>query len=199
METFSALLALCAGNSPATGEFPSQRPVTRSFDDFFDLRLNKRLSKQSRPWWFVTPSRQLWRHCNCILCMYHDSYSWIIGIDPQHIYAVGTIPPHNTTQLSPVRRQSNMHSVLLKMRHSRRRSHAIPGSHTDKRWRDFVDHRSHYGNSVRYEYSTSMAYCKTRRNSIANALEFRLFCHQYVLKFFKVYRNYNLLPSPCFK
>ena len=47
METFSALLALCEGNQPATGEFPSQRPVTRSFDDLFDLRLNKRLSKQS--------------------------------------------------------------------------------------------------------------------------------------------------------
>ena len=47
MEIFSALLALCAGNSPVTGEFPSQRPVTRSFDVFFDLRLNKR-SKQSR-------------------------------------------------------------------------------------------------------------------------------------------------------
>ena len=39
MDTFSALLALCAGNSPVTGEFPSQRPVTRSFDVFFDLRL----------------------------------------------------------------------------------------------------------------------------------------------------------------
>ena len=46
METFSALLALCAGNSPVTGEFPTQRPVTRSFDVFYDLRLNKRLSKQ---------------------------------------------------------------------------------------------------------------------------------------------------------
>ena len=64
METFSALLALCAGNSPATCEFPSQRPVTRSFDVFFDLRLNKRLSKQSRGWWFETPSHPLWRHCN---------------------------------------------------------------------------------------------------------------------------------------
>ena len=39
METFSALLALCAENSPVTGEFPSQRPVTRSFDAFFDLHL----------------------------------------------------------------------------------------------------------------------------------------------------------------
>ena len=47
METFSALLAICAGNSPVTGEFHAQRPVTRSFGVFFDLRLNKRLSKQS--------------------------------------------------------------------------------------------------------------------------------------------------------
>ena len=54
METFSALLALCAGNSPVSGEFPAQRPVARSFDVFFDLRLNKRLSKQSRGWWFET-------------------------------------------------------------------------------------------------------------------------------------------------
>ena len=48
METFSALLAICAGNSPVPGEFPAQRPVTRSFDAFFDVGLNKRLSKQ---WW----------------------------------------------------------------------------------------------------------------------------------------------------
>ena len=51
METFSALLAICAGNSPVPGEFPSQSPVTRSFDVFFDLRLNKRLSKHSWGWW----------------------------------------------------------------------------------------------------------------------------------------------------
>ena len=64
METFSALLALCVGNSPVTGEFPSQRPVTRSFDVFFDLRLNEPLSKQCWGWWFETPSWSLWRHCN---------------------------------------------------------------------------------------------------------------------------------------
>ena len=46
MESFSLLLAICAGNSPVTGEFPAQRPVTRIFDVFVDLRLNKRLSKQ---------------------------------------------------------------------------------------------------------------------------------------------------------
>ena len=64
METFFALLALCAGNSTVTGEFPSQRPVMRRFDDFFDLLLNKRLSKQSWGWWFEMPSCPLWHHCN---------------------------------------------------------------------------------------------------------------------------------------
>ena len=67
METFSALLALCAGNSQVTGEFPAQRPLTRIFAVFFDLRLNKRLSKQWWGWWFETPSRSLWRHCNGIV------------------------------------------------------------------------------------------------------------------------------------
>ena len=63
METLSALLAICAGNSLVTGEFPAQRPVTWSFEVVFDLRLNKRLRKQSWGWWFETLSRQLWRHC----------------------------------------------------------------------------------------------------------------------------------------
>ena len=83
METFSALLVLYEGNSPVTGEFPSQRPVTRSFDVFFDLRLNIWLSKQSGRWWFETSSRSLWRHCDvqsvkfewkCNNC---DSRTWI--------------------------------------------------------------------------------------------------------------------------
>ena len=64
METFSALLAICAENSPVPGEFPSWRPVTRSFDVWFDLRLTKRLSKQSWGWWFETLSSPLWRHSN---------------------------------------------------------------------------------------------------------------------------------------
>ena len=48
METFAALLALC------DRWIPAQRPVTGSFDVIFDLRLNKRLSKQSLDWWFET-------------------------------------------------------------------------------------------------------------------------------------------------
>ena len=54
---------LC-GEFTGPGEFPTQRPVTRSFDVFFDLRLNKQLSKQPWGWWFETPSWSLWRHCN---------------------------------------------------------------------------------------------------------------------------------------
>ena len=41
-----------------------QRPVTRNFGEFFDLHLNKWLSKQSRGWWFETPSPPLWRDRN---------------------------------------------------------------------------------------------------------------------------------------
>ena len=63
-KTFSALLAICAGNSPVPGEFPTQRPVTRSFDVYFDLRLNKRLCKQSWGWWLETLLCPLWRHSN---------------------------------------------------------------------------------------------------------------------------------------
>ena len=64
MEIFYGLLALCAGNSPVTGDFSAQRPVTRSFDVFFDLRLIKRSGKQSWGWCTETSSRPLWRHCN---------------------------------------------------------------------------------------------------------------------------------------
>ena len=86
-QTFAALLAICAGNSPFTGELPAQWPATRSFDVFFDLRLNKRLSKQSWGWGFESLSRPLWRHCNewfcwglmmhiCIFELGHHLFRW---------------------------------------------------------------------------------------------------------------------------
>ena len=62
-EIFSVFPALCMGNSPVTGKFPSQRPVT-SFNVFSDLRLNIRLGERSRRRWFETQSCSLWRHCN---------------------------------------------------------------------------------------------------------------------------------------
>ena len=92
MQIFSASLAFCAGNSPVVGEFPARRPVTRSFDVFFDLRLNKRLSKQSWGWWFETPSRPLWRHSNVcgtrrgwvskgLMHVWHHAFIWIHNSD----------------------------------------------------------------------------------------------------------------------
>ena len=65
---------ICAGNSPASGEFPAQRPVTQSFDTSFDLCVNKRLRKQSRGWWFEALSCPLWRHRNGALRAIHQLY-----------------------------------------------------------------------------------------------------------------------------
>ena len=80
METFSALLAICAGNSPASGEFPAQRPVMRSLDVFFDLCLNKQLRKQPWGWWFETLSCPLWRHCNgrCECLAYYTVQDFVV-------------------------------------------------------------------------------------------------------------------------
>ena len=80
METFSALLAICVGNSPVNGEFPAQRPVTLSFDVFSDLRLNKRLSKQWWGWCLNTQSGPLWRQRNV------ENYDYIYDMINQCIY-----------------------------------------------------------------------------------------------------------------
>ena len=61
------------------GGFPSQRPVTRIFDVFFDLRLNKQWSKQSRRRWFEPPSHSLWRHCN-EYCFYIRWVHWCVSL-----------------------------------------------------------------------------------------------------------------------
>ena len=63
---------------PLCGELTGHRwiPLTKASDAelwvFFDLRLNKRLNKQSWGWWFETPWRSLWRHCNG-LTMWHQT------------------------------------------------------------------------------------------------------------------------------
>ena len=87
---------LC-GEFTGPGEFPTQRPVTRSFDVFLDLRLNKRLNKQSWGWWFETLSRPFWRHRNDIdksgytpwLYWVHMLVAYLVSIiyrKPQNIY-----------------------------------------------------------------------------------------------------------------
>ena len=86
METFLALLALCAGNSPVTEESPSLRPVTRGFEVFFDLRPNKRLSKQSRRRWFETPSPHYQ-----ITLMIHTMYVLVSFLPCSVAYCVSSI------------------------------------------------------------------------------------------------------------
>ena len=86
METFSANWPFVRGNSPVPGEFPAQRPVTMSFDVFFDLRLNNWLSKQSWGRWFETLSCPLWRHCNDNPLDQH----WL-DIEPTHLCPIDVI------------------------------------------------------------------------------------------------------------
>ena len=99
---------LC-GEFTGPGEFPAQRPVTRSFDVFFDLCLNKRLSKQSRSWWFETQSRPLWRHCNALCLRRHrvgiviqlcrfNIISFFIGIWQRHLTQLITFIFHETVR-----------------------------------------------------------------------------------------------------
>ena len=85
---------LC-GELTDPGEFPTQRPVTRSFDVFFDLRLNKRLSKQPWGWWLETPSWSLWRQCNgcrqwCDATLYMGC-SWVVVLAICQLFALGNI------------------------------------------------------------------------------------------------------------
>ena len=97
METFSALLAICAGNSPVPSEFPTQRPVTRSFDVIFDLHLNKRFSKQSWGWWSETPSCPLWRNRNAKL--------YLSNFEPASIEEISKLirdSPNKSCSLDPI-------------------------------------------------------------------------------------------------
>ena len=92
METFSALLVICAGNSPVPGEFPTQRPVTRSFDVYFDLRPNKRLSKQSWGWWFqylnIKRYDHLYQNTSVdFICVIQNQRRCLCCYVEEHIYA----------------------------------------------------------------------------------------------------------------
>ena len=113
METFCTLLAICAGNSPVPGEFPTQKPVTRSFVVFFDLCRNKGLSKQSGGWWFETLSRPLWRHCNVIASVDLDTEGAVASVAMQltsfaEYFGPGTTL-HHCGQETPPRQRSGQH------------------------------------------------------------------------------------------
>ena len=81
METFPPYWPFMLGIHRSPVNSP-QRPMTPSFDDFFDLCLNKRLSKQSWGWWFERPLRSLWRHCNGLI--WYEPKQWLL-VDMPHI------------------------------------------------------------------------------------------------------------------
>ena len=90
METFSALLVICAGNSSVPGEFPAQRPVARTFDVFFDLRLNRRLNKQ---WWSCH------QHHHCLLSRLLRRYR--AHYDVITVHHIESMIASSTMRLSP--------------------------------------------------------------------------------------------------
>ena len=114
METFSALLAICAGNSPVPGEFPTQRPVTRSFDVYFDLSPNKVLSKYSWGWWFETLSGPLWRQSNArvnsLNCIIYQRMLCLLNIRAKRIW---------WNQYIILLLKDDMHSICLSILYSK--------------------------------------------------------------------------------
>ena len=75
---------LLCGKFTGPDEFPAQRPVTRSFDVFFDLHPNKRLNKQPWGWWFETPWWSLWRHVMKRIC------NWPYWVN-RYVYLIGNV------------------------------------------------------------------------------------------------------------
>ena len=109
METFSALLALCAGNSPGTPP-PPERPVTRCFDVFVDLAW-----MNSWDWWFETPSCPLWRHYNAYL---HQLIHMQVASEEHCVIIVVTIFNKKNNDVSRL-------SVFALHYHTNRRVHCI--------------------------------------------------------------------------
>ena len=98
------------------GEFPAQRPVTRSFGVFFDLRLNKRSSKQPWGWWFETPSWSLLRHCNDVLsrldAVKPTKYEYDSN-DPTYTFVEAQLPTYILTNGSLVNPTTGVFPTIL--------------------------------------------------------------------------------------
>ena len=113
METFFVLLAICAGNSPVSGEFPAQRPVTRSFDVFFDLRLDGRLSKHSWGWWLETPSCPLWRRSNEHMRVSYAVSLMISKSDLNSVFIIAVLYPISCYVRPDIKEPHSMISKIL--------------------------------------------------------------------------------------
>ena len=129
------------GNSPVSGEFPVQRPVTRSFDISFDLRPHKRLSKQWWGWWNDTLSCPLWRHGN---------ECWPLDYMPQlpllHVHLWLGLHVSNTTKQQQFSNKAAVQrKVTLHWRHNERdgvsnhrRLHGLPNRLFTRRFKENI-------------------------------------------------------------
>ena len=136
MESFYTLLAICVGNSPVTGEFPEQMPVTWSFDVFFDLRLNKRLSKQSWGWWFETPLRPLWRHCNAVRTIILNHIQWFNMMT----YNTSWRPAHLTQNMDSLYSEFYSRDISMNMNFVNFLDLMMPGSIESYIWKVNIMH-----------------------------------------------------------
>ena len=117
MEPFSALLALTAGKSPVPVNSPHKGNWRGAFDVFFDMRLNKRWSKQPWGWLFETPPWSLWRQCNVQtnLCSH-----WLKACEISFLDSFQTSHRSLTTSL-----EAGVSMLLVNLCHSHARSVSI--------------------------------------------------------------------------
>ena len=113
MKTFTALLTLCEGKPLVTDGFHPQKPVTRRFDVFFDLRLNERLGKQLWRRWFETPYHSLWRHCNIYGFLWQSSGIPIYDMKWEFMKATGEFVPSNEAGVQRVRDSNGRYAFLV--------------------------------------------------------------------------------------
>ena len=131
METLSALPAFWSGNSPVTGEIPSERSVTRSSDVSLICALNKRLSKQSWGWWLETLPCPLWRHCNNIKksCWFSIKYgatrSWPVDVSNRYVRSKAIEPVNPKYYKSGTEQSVNLATWRLTAGFRECRSHKI--------------------------------------------------------------------------
>ena len=92
IKIFSALLAICAGNSPITGEFPAQRSATRSFDVFFDLLLKNR-------WVNIRDAGDLRRHYDVTVMWWHLGICDSTAMTENKVSIISTRPIYWSSRL----------------------------------------------------------------------------------------------------
>ena len=159
METLFALLAHCEGNPLVTSGFPSQRPVTRSFDVFFNLHLDKQLSEQSRRWWFETPSRSLWRQRNVkSMCWWPVRLPTMITIYVYRSVIIELAMTQVVDNLNESKSELQIPSTIVVMGTPLTVSEYVETTKLVEDWRNnregpIVDINAHCGELARYLYS----------------------------------------------